>query len=225
MGWLCRAALLTNRLIYVARLLALAPVVLLVLGLAPPIFAQVRTPDTGTIHNEVEAGALSAWTVGIRSDAVVSIGEEIFYGLERGVALALVTRVEFDNHLSVGFVVGRSGHDDSLAGDDANTTDVSLDVGRIWSRNVWQLEAGVLVGYTWLSRAIQVESVGGFVAGGQVRISRAVTDRWDLGLGTALTWSVLKSPQLRDAPPDPDGRAIGRRIRISVSLSYRGAWD
>lgn len=102
----------------------------------------------------------------------------------------------------------------------AKTWDLILDMSRAWARGKWHLGVGPVAGYTWVHRGIYQEPASGFLAGGSVVLSREMARSLEIGLDTSATWSLVVSPPFNDGTRDTDERAVGRRFRVGVGITY-----
>ncbi|MCH2470538.1 MAG: hypothetical protein MK486_11070 [Gemmatimonadetes bacterium] len=182
--------------------------------------AQTPVPNTTSVATEVEVREVTAFFLGVRSQAIASVGEELFEGLANGVALGLEAGVEFDNQYVFSIVVLRGHHADELAETSGKTWDLFLDMSRAWARGKWHLAVGPVAGYTWVDRSIYEEPASGFLAGGSAVLSREVARSLQIGLDASATWSLVGSPPFNDGLRDTDERAVGRRLRVGARITY-----
>lgn len=193
---------------------------LLAIAWVSGLAAQTPVPNTASVATEVEVREVTAFFLGVRSQAIASVGEELFEGLANGVALGLEAGVEFDNRYVFSIVLLRGHHADELAEMSAKTWDLILDMSRAWARGKWHLGVGPVAGYTWVHRGIYQEPASGFLAGGSAVLSREVARSLQIGLGASATWSLVVSPPFNDGSRDTDERAVGRRLRVGVGITY-----
>ena len=94
---------------------------LLAIAWVSGLAAQTPVPNTASVATEVEVREVTAFFLGVRSQAIASVGEELFEGLANGVALGLEAGVEFDNRYALRVVLLRGHHADELAETSAKT--------------------------------------------------------------------------------------------------------